>query len=255
MTRNIGDWGGNLIAFAVVISTNVLSNALPINNQSMAEISARYTSLFTPAGFTFSIWGVIYLGLLVFVIYQALPSQRDSELISSISRYFQLNCVANAAWLVAWHYNLLALSLLIMLVILVTLVMIYRRLYVHVNRSSIAHHLALKLPFSLYTGWVTVATIANASILQNAYGWDGLLMTPVSWALLKLALAGAIAATMVIRYGDAIFVLVIAWAAYGISVMQLPTPAVSGAATSLALLSLLLAAGEAASRLAKLWKS
>lgn len=255
MTRKIGDWGGNLIAFAIVIVTNVLSNALPINDQSMAEISARYASLFTPAGFTFSIWGVIYLSLLVFVIYQALPAQRDNELISSISRLFQLNCVANAAWLVAWHYNLLALSLLIMLVILATLIMIYRRLYARIDQSSIAHHLALKLPFSLYTGWVTVATIANTSILQNAYGWDALLMTPVSWALLKLALAGAVAATMVIRYGDAIFVLVAAWAAYGISVMQSSTPAVFGAAVSLALLALLLAASEAATRMGKLWKS
>ena len=255
MTRKIGDWGGNLIAFAVVIVMNVLSNALPINDQSMAEISARYASLFTPAGFTFSIWGVIYLTLLVFVIYQALPAQRDNELISSVSRLFQLNCVANAAWIVAWHYNLLALSLLLMLAILATLIKIYRRLYAHIDRSSIAHHLALNLPFSLYTAWVTVATIANASILQNAYGWDGLFITPVSWTLLKLALAGAIGATLVIRYGDAIFVLVIAWAAYGISVMQSPTPAVSGAATTLALLSLLLAAREAASRLAKFWRS
>lgn len=255
MTRRIDDWGGNLLAFAIVIATNVLSNALPINGQTMAEISAKYASLFTPAGFTFSIWGVIYLGLLAFVIYQALPAQRESRLLSSISRPFQVNCAANVAWIIVWHYDLVALSLVIMLVILATLVMVYRRLWVHIDRASIAEHVALHLPFSLYLGWVTVATIANASILQHACGWDSLLITPVSWALLKLALAGAVAATMVIRYGDAIFVLVVAWGAYGISVMQSSTPAVSGAAISLALLSLLLAASEGVTRIAKLWKS
>jgi hypothetical protein len=255
MSRPISDWGGNLLLFGIVIATNVLSNTLPINDQTMAEISAKYASLFTPAGFTFSIWGVIYLGLLLFVIYQALPAQRSNGLIASISRPFQINCAANASWIVVWHYNLVALSLLIMLIIFATLVVIYRRLLSSIDSATIPMHVALYLPFSLYTAWVTVATIANASILQNAYGWDGLLIAPVSWALLKLAMAGAIAATMVIRFGDAVFVLVVAWAAYGISVMQLSTPAVSGAATSLALLSLLLAAAEGVSRLARLWRS
>ncbi|MGB5257057.1 MAG: hypothetical protein WBN44_07355, partial [Woeseiaceae bacterium] len=78
MQRQFSDWGGNIVAFSIVIIVNYLSNALPINGQSMAEISAKYPSLFTPAGFTFSIWGIIYLALLAFVIYQALPSQRGN---------------------------------------------------------------------------------------------------------------------------------------------------------------------------------
>ena len=112
-----------------------------------------------------------------------------------------------------------------------------------------AQHLALHLPFSLYTAWVTLATIANLSAVQTANGWDAIGLTAVSWTLLKIAIAGAIGASMVVRFGDAIFVLVVAWAAYGISVMQSATPAVSGAAASLSLLALLLAAAEGASRL------
>ncbi len=249
MQRKLSDWGGNLAAFMLVVVFNVLSNALPINGQTMPEISAKYPSLFTPAGFTFSIWGVIYLALLLFVIYQALPSQRNNETIAGISRLFQINCVANASWIVAWHYDLLNISLLIMLVLLVTLIFIYRALLGAVEQASITQHLLLHLPFSLYTGWITLATIANISTVQTGNGWDNIGLTAVSWTLLKLALAGAIGATVVLRYGDVVFVLVVAWAAYGISVMQSATPAVSGGALTLSLLALLLAMNEAVARL------
>ena len=249
MQRQFSDWGGNIVAFSIVIIVNYLSNALPINGQSMPEISAKYPSLFTPAGFTFSIWGIIYLALLVFVIYQALPSQRGNAAIAGISVLFKINCAANATWLFFWHYDLLNLSVLVMLVMLVTLALIYRSLLQELDGAPISQHLALHLPFSLYTGWITVATIANFSAAQIGNGWDNIGLTATSWTLLKLALAGAIGATVVLRYRDPVFVLVVAWGAYGISVMQSATPAVSGAATSLALLSLLLAAAEGASRL------
>ncbi|MGB5491744.1 MAG: hypothetical protein WBM76_13040 [Woeseiaceae bacterium] len=249
MQRPFSDWGGNIAAFILVVVMNVLSNALPINNQSMPEISAKYPSLFTPAGFTFSIWGVIYLTLLFFVIYQALPTQRANPAIARISRLFQVNCLANAAWLVAWHYDLLNFSLLIMLVLLATLVLIYRALLPEIDRASTGQHLALHLPFSLYTGWITLATIANMSAVQTGNGWDDVGLTAINWTLLKIAVAGAIGATVVLRYRDPIFVLVVAWGAYGIAAMQSATPAVAGAATSLSLLALLLAAREGLSRL------
>jgi hypothetical protein len=252
MQRPLSDWGGNLAAFTLVVILNLLSNALPINGQTMPEISAKYPSLFTPAGFTFSIWGVIYLALLLFVIYQALPSQRNSETIASISRLFQVNCVANASWIVAWHYDLLNVSLLIMLVLFVTLILIYRALLGAIEHAPVAQHLFLHVPFSLYTGWITLATIANISTVQTGNGWDDIGLTAVTWTLLKLALAGAIGAAVVLRYGDVVFVLVVAWAAYGISVMQSATPAVSGAALTLSLLALLLAMNEAIVRLRRL---
>lgn len=249
MRRPFSDWGGNLAAFVLVLAMNTLSNVLPLNSQTMPEISAKYPSLFTPAGFTFSIWGVIYLGLMIFVIYQALPSQRDNDAISRISRLFQLSCLANAAWIVVWHYDLLWLSLLIMLLLLASLIGIYRQLLDEVEHAPVSQHLALHLPFSLYTGWITVATIANVSVLQTANGWDSAGLTAISWTLVKLAVAGAIGATVISRVGDAVFILVIAWASYGISVMQSATPAVSGAATVLSLLALMLAASEGVSRL------
>ena len=236
MPREFKDWGGSIIAFLFVIAMNVMSNALPINNQSMAEISAKYPSLFTPAGFTFSIWGVIYLALLLFVVYQALPAQRSNQAIASISRLFQINCIANSIWILVWHFDLLAVSVAVMLVILTTLALIYRKL--------LGENLLLRLPFSLYTGWISLATIANISALQIGSGWDDVGMSAIHWTLLKLALAGALGASIAIKYRDAAFVLVVAWAAYGISVMQSATPAVAGAALTLCFMALMLSVRE-----------
>lgn len=249
MQRSLSDWGGNLVAFAIVILFNVLSNALPINEQTMPEISAKYPSLFTPAGFTFSIWGVIYLMLLIFVIWQALPAQRGNQKVAGISKYFQINCLMNAVWIVVWHYDLLALSLVVMLGILATLILTYRALIASIDTAPFVEHIALYLPFSLYTGWISLATIANASALQNGNGWDDVWLTAVQWTLVKLAVAGAVGGTMILRHRDIPFALVVAWAAYGISVMQSATPEVSGAATSLSLLALILVAVDGVRRL------
>jgi hypothetical protein len=252
MQRSLSDWGGNMVAFSVTILLNVLSNALPINDQSMTEISARYASLFTPAGFTFSIWGLIYLALLVFVVWQALPAQRMSRKVAVISPWFKLNCLANALWIVVWHYNLLVLSMLLMLVILVTLIRIYAVLIAEIETAPFREHLVLYLPFSVYTGWIVVATIANASVLQTAWGLDDAGIAAVDWTLVKLAFAGAIGATMLLRFRDIPFALVVAWAAFGISVMQSGTPAVSGAATTLSLLMLFLTMRDGVLRLFRL---
>ena len=249
MERTVRDWGGNLAAFGFVILMNVLSNALPINGQTMLEISAKYPSLFTPAGFTFSIWGVIYLGLLVFVIWQALPAQQTNGKIARISNYFQLNCLMNGVWIVLWHYDLLVLSLVVMLVILTTLVLIYRSLIAEIASTPFLQHLVLYLPFSLYTGWITLATIANASALQTASGWDDVGISAVQWTLIKLAIAGAVGATLIAKYRDPVFAAVVAWAAYGISAMQSAHLPVAGAATSLSVLMMILVAMEFASRI------
>lgn len=249
MQRPTRDWGGNVIAYVVVVVANVLSNALPINNQTMPEISARYPSLFTPAGFTFSIWGVIYAALLVFVVWQALPSQRDNAKVAALSNYFKLNCLMNALWIVVWHYNLLALSLVVMLVILVTLIRIYRELLADIDMATWGEHAVLYLPFRVYTAWIAIATIANASVVQTGFGWDDIGISAVQWTLLKLAFAGAIGATMVIKLRDIPFALVVAWATYGISMKQAATPAVAGTALTLSILMLILVAKDGVDRL------
>lgn len=234
MHRRASDWAGNIAAFTAVLVMNWMANALPLGGQTTGEISAKYPSLFTPSGSTFAIWGLIYFSLLVYVIYQALPAQRDNAKLASLSVPFKLNCVVNAVWIYFWHYDLLVLSLLAMLVILASLVVIFRRL-------DAADSLLVSFPFSVYTGWITVATIANISVLQTAYGLNDWGLSAVQWTWLKLAVAGAIGATVIANTRNVLYVLVIAWAAFGIYTKQAATPAVAGAAITLTLLALLLA--------------
>lgn len=238
--RSIADRGGIIAAFVLVMVVNAAANGIPLGGQTTGEVSARYPTLFTPAGFTFGIWGVIYLLLAAFVIWQALPAQRDNARIAAISNLFIANGVANAAWIFVWHYDLLWLSLLLMFAILATLVQIYRTLEASAAGAGLTEKLLLKLPFSVYTGWVTVAAIANLSCVQLAMGWDNFGLLALDWTLLKLAVAGAIGAAMLLRKGDVAYVLVIAWAAYGVASKQTDVPEIVGAATVLSLVGLLL---------------
>lgn len=241
--RPVSDWGGNIAAFVLVIAVNAMANGVPLGGQTTGEISAKYPSLFTPSGFTFAIWGLIYTGLLAFVIYQSLPAQRANPLLARIGLAFKLNCVGNAAWIFAWHYDQLLLSIVLMVAILVTLIVIYRELRSMPAQSSVIDRLFVQLPFSLYTGWITVATIANVSAAQISWGWDDAGLTSIQWTWLKLAIAGAIGASVVALRRDPVYVLVIAWAAFGIFDKQAATPEVAGAAATLSMLAVLLALG------------
>ena len=242
MERKFADWGGSIIAIIAVLAVNYLSNAVPLGGMTQKEISDLYPSLFTPASFTFAIWGVIYLALAGFVIYQAVPAQRNNALVARVSQLFILSCIANIAWIFCWHYGLLALSVVIMLVILYILITIYRALGIAIHPATWSERLFLYLPFSLYTGWITVATIANISVLQTAYGWDNVGLDATSWTLLKLALVAVVAALVVLFRNDVVYGLVIAWAAFGIMSKQVDTPAVVGAATTLVAAAILFAA-------------
>ena len=245
MERKVSDWAGSIVAFIAVIAVNYLSNALPLNGQTPKDVSDNFPTLFTPDSFTFAIWGVIYLALTLFVIYQALPAQRKNPVVSTVSKLFILNCIANICWIFAWHYNFMLLSLVVMLVILITLMKIYNRLNIANGSDSFTQHVFLFLPFSLYLGWISVAALANLSVVQVAMGWENLGLSEVNWTLLKLAFAAVVAAVVVLRRGDIFFGLVIVWAAYGIMSKQVDTPEVYGAAGMLAAMVVVVVAYEA----------
>ncbi|MEZ5535605.1 MAG: hypothetical protein R3F02_08260 [Thiolinea sp.] len=249
VTRNTTEWAGAILAFILMVMVNALSNIIPLGGQTQKDVSDKYPTLFTPDGFTFSIWGLIYLTLAGFVIYQALPAQRNKALVSTVTRLFILTCLTNIIWLFCWHYDRLWLSLLVMVVLLILLIKIYSALQINLRPVSWSRWLFLYLPFSLYSGWITVATIANLTIVQQAMGWEGAGLNPINWTLLKLAVAAGISAVVVLKRHDMIFGLVIAWAAYGIMSKQSATPEIAGAALLLVVFSIILVTYQGASGL------
>jgi len=251
--RKTREWGGNIIAFVIVIVVNFLANAIPLGGQTTGEISAKYPSLFTPAGYTFSIWGIIYLSLGGYVIYQALPAQRESEVLAQISKMFMINCVANASWLFAWHYDLLWISLVLMSVILITLVLIYKTLDSGNSTASRVRRLLVHLPFSLYIGWITVASIANISVVQTGMNWDNIGINAAIWTIVKIGIAGAIGAAVMLSKGDIAFALVVGWAALGIAVKQGLDPMVAGSAGTIVVMIVLLVVFEVIRKRSKLF--
>ena len=250
MSRKISDWGGNIVALILVIVVNALANILRFGGQTTGDVSNKYYSMFTPAGFTFTIWSLIYLLLAFFVVYQSLPAQRNDERLARISPWFKVGCAANALWMFAWHLEWIGVALLLMVVLLVSLVRIYQLLDIVDAAASAGQRWLAQLPFSIYLGWISVATIANISALQAALGWNNAALEEVSWTLLKLAAAGALGAIMTLRRHDVAFGLVVGWAAFGIGAGQAATPAVAGAAFTLSLIVLAIASFEALNRVA-----
>ena len=156
------------ISYLVMVVVNWLAASLPINGVTPGEVSDSYPNLFAPAGLTFAIWGLIYLLLAIFIVYQLGNSHGNTnpakaELLRNIGVLFSISSLANSAWIFSWHYRIIPLSMLLMAVLLICLIMINQRLAKEKLRAS--EKFFIRLPFSLYFGWITVATIANATVL------------------------------------------------------------------------------------------
>lgn len=211
-----------LVALAVVatIAMNILANALPLNGVNTGEISDRFQVYFVPAGYVFSIWGLIYLALIAYGVYQALPGQRENPRLRQIGYPFVASCVANIVWLFLWHYGYFGGTVIAMLALLSLLIFIYLRLGIGKVVVPTAEKWAVHVPFSIYLGWISVATIANISDYLFLIGWGGWGLNPQVWAAIMLATAGALSALMGLRRDDVAYLLVIIWAVIGIAVKQ-----------------------------------
>ncbi len=209
----------NIVAFIIVVFVNALANILPLNGLTTGAISDSFPSFFTPAGYVFAIWGLIYLLLGIFVVYQALPAQRHNPRLERLGYLFVLSCALNVAWLFSWHFLLIPLSMLVMLGLLATLIIIYERLEIGKNEVACTETFAARLPFSVYLGWITVATVANATVTLLGFGVQVNWASPF-WTLVVVLVATAIGLTVLRRRGDVAFVLVLVWAFFGIAVRQ-----------------------------------
>ena len=176
----------NIVGFLGVIVVNALANALPINNKTTGALSDQYPNLFVPAGLTFSIWGLIYVLLAVFVVYSmisVLKTDAKRPFINNIGILFFLTCIANIGWIFAWHYQILPLSMLLMIILLACLIAIYVRLSIGKSDAANQEKYLVHLPFSLYLGWITVATIANATALLVDAHWNTFGLGEQFWAV------------------------------------------------------------------------
>ena len=237
MSKNLLRQVINLLAVLATIIVNGLANALPLNGLDTGEISDRFTVYFVPAGYVFSIWGLIYLGLIAYAVFQLLPSQRENPRLLRIGYLPALSALFNIVWLFLWHYEQFPLTLLAMFGLLLTLIAIYLRL--DEGRSSVrgAERWCLYIPFSVYLGWVTVATVANVTSVLETAGWSGWGLSEAAWAAIMLLVAAGIGVLMGLRRRDAAFLLVLVWAFVGIALKHAGTPGVAITAWIAALIS------------------
>lgn len=215
-----------VLTILATIVVNALANALPINGLNTAQISDRFKVYFVPAGYVFSIWGLIYLGLIAFAIFQALPSQRENPRLRATGWWVSLGGLANIAWIFLWHYELFPLTVIAMLVLLASLIITYLHLEIGRDVVSTAEKWAARLTFSIYLGWITVATIANITDLLDYLKWDRFGIAPEIWMGIVLAAVLVIAVLMNITRRDVAYGLVILWALAGISVKHADIQAV-----------------------------
>ncbi|MEZ4615208.1 MAG: tryptophan-rich sensory protein [Caldilineaceae bacterium] len=213
-----------VVALAVTIFINYLSNALPLNGRTAGEISDSFPVRFTPAGYVFSIWGLIYLGLIAYAIYQALPAQRANPRLRAILWPFILSCMANSTWIFAWHFGYFIFALVLIIILLCSLIVLYQRLYLSFPAVSTAERWSTHIPFRIYTGWATVATIANTTITLYDLGWQGAPLRAELWAAILVVVATGIGLFFAFRLRDAAYTFVLVWAFVGIYVKQGDAP-------------------------------
>ena len=206
-----------VVATFGVVFVNYLAASGIVNNKTTGELSDKLITDINPSGYAFAIWSLIYLGLIIFSIYQAFPSQRENKLFENIRTIYILNCVANAGWIYAWHYEIIPLSIVIMLVILGTLIFINRAL---IETDTIVESLVAKVPFNIYFGWITVATILNASITLVYFGVKFPPTTTSIVGAILIIVATIIGVVIRFSLAAAFYPMAIAWGLTGIAIKQ-----------------------------------
>jgi hypothetical protein len=219
---------GNVAAFAAVIVVNSLAGGTTlIGGRNTADVSAAYPTLITPAGFTFSIWGVIYALLAAFIVFQLLPEHRHDPFNGRVGYFFILSCLFNIAWLFLWQNEYIVASVPLIFALLVSLVAVYLRLDVGRSDAAQWEKAMVHLPFSVYLGWVTIASIADVSSALVSVGWKGFGVAPSTWAELVTVVALGITLLLLGTRRDPAYGLVVVWALVGIGANQGGHPGVA----------------------------
>lgn len=200
-----------------MIVVNALANILPINNLTTGEISDSYPNLFAPAGITFSIWGIIYLLLGIYTLYQLTlnkVSREKQNFYRELNLYFIATSVINSFWIFAWHYKLTVITVVLMLGLLVSLTKIAD--IINTAKLNFKEKLLIKVPFGVYFGWITIATIANITVLLVSLSWDGFGLPESLWMIVILLVGAVISMWRTIIDKNIAYGLVPLWAYFGI---------------------------------------
>lgn len=206
------------IGIVLTFAVNMLAIILPLNNISTAAVSDSFKVYFVPANYVFSIWSVIYVALIAFMVYQWLLKDKEYKVVNKMMPMILLGSAANSIWLITWHYGQFYWGLLLMVLLLLSLLVIYITIST-AKRSELPKKasLLIKFPFSIYLGWITVATVANVTNVLWLTGWDGFGLTGPMWSAIMIVVAGALAMLMLIRQKDFAYAAVIIWAIVGIA--------------------------------------
>ncbi len=233
-----------IISLVAALVVNFLANSLPINGVTTGQVSDQFPILFVPAGYVFSIWGLIYVALVAFVIYSLTPKGLADEKVDSIAWWFVASNVFNAAWIILWHYMLFTLTLIPIFGLLISLIAIYLKLRIGVEKRTLSEMLLVSAPFSIYLGWATVAVVANVSQALFNLGWTGAPLTAPIWTVIMLGVASLLGVLMIFLRHEVAYPLVLVWAFIGIWVKHGDTPLVATTALVLAIALGILALGR-----------
>ena len=206
-----------VLTILATITINILANALPINGKNTGQISDNFHVYFVPAGYVFAIWGIIYIGLIAYAVYQALPAQRENPRLQATGWRVVLGGLANSMWIFLWHYEQFVGTLGAMLILLATLIAVYMRLGIGHTKVSTGETWSVRVPFSIYLGWITVATVANVSDVLDYLKWDQFGIRASTWMVVILGAVLIIAGLMNFLRRDVAYALVILWALAGIA--------------------------------------
>jgi hypothetical protein len=218
MNRDILRQISVILITIMTLAVNSAATSLPLNNVTTQQLSDSYLVRFVPAGYVFAVWGIIYIGLILFSIWQALPANRDNPRLRAIGWWYVVGSVANALWLVFWHYFMVEVTIVMMLTLLATLIYTVIVLFKQ-KASSIGEYICVDLPFHIYIGWISVATVVNVTVLLNKLGvTDDAL--GLWWAPILTVIAAALAVSQRWLRRDTAYGMVIAWALYGVGVKQ-----------------------------------
>lgn len=209
----------NLLGLIFMLTLNTLAVVLPLNGISTGELSDLYPNLFVPVGLTFSIWGLLYMCLIGFVVFtfsiDRSQTARHRNPLAVISPLFTLSCVLNGLWIVAWHYKQLLPSLVIMVSLLLTLILLYDQLE-QLRYDTLLEKFFLKGTISLYTGWISVALIANIAAYWVSSKPASFGLSETLWTLIVIAVAALLGTGFSLAKGDLLYSGVILWALYGV---------------------------------------